>query len=227
VGRPKENARKGERAADTAVARPTPSRPAPSPTPAPATPAAVPAAAVEDVVVDNTYRVRRTMKFQISPDQARLTIDGKYVGIADDWDDHGGGKMFPFSPGIHRVKATLPGYKDLNLEVVVAPSADKDDGAASDEMKRVSRENIPKLAKLDYETEGDVFFDASLASARVVLDGHETGVGFQFTAAQPLRLSGPAVHDLVLNDGAKSKALRILAASTAGKNRVLIKETLK
>jgi hypothetical protein len=178
-------------------------------------------------VIDNVYRTRHAMKFQISPDQARLTIDGKYVGIADDWDDHGGGRTFPFPPGIHRVKATLPGYRDLNLQIIVTPSADKDDEAASDEMKRVSRENIPKLAKLDYQTEGDIFFDASLASARVVLDGHETGVGFQFTAAQPLQLSGPAVHDLVLTDGAKSKALRILAASTAGRNRVLIKETLK
>jgi hypothetical protein len=225
VGRPKDNARKGERAPDTAVARPATARPAP--VPAPEAPPAVPTVAAEEAVVDNVYRTRRAMKFQISPDQARLTIDGKYVGIADDWDDHGGGRTFPFSPGIHRVKATLPGYRDLNLQIIVTPSADKDDEAASDEMKRVSRENIPKLAKLDYQTESDVFFDTSLASAQVVLDGHVTGVGFQFTAAQPLRLSGPAVHDLVLTDGAKSKALRILAASTAGRNRVLIKETLK
>jgi hypothetical protein len=173
------------------------------------------------------YRTRHTIKFQLSPDQARLSVDGKYVGIADDWDDHGGGKLFPFAPGVHRVKATLPGYRDLNLQIIVTPSADKDEEGASDEMKRLTRENIPKLAKLAYETEGDIFFDASLASVRVLLDGHETGVGFQFTAAQPLRLSGPAVHDLVLTDGPKSKALRILAASTAGKNRVLIKETLK
>jgi hypothetical protein len=182
---------------------------------------------VEEAVVDNVYRTRRAMKFQISPDQARLNVDGKYVGIADDWDDHGGGKTFPLPPGIHRVKASLPGYRDLNLQVIVTPSADRDVQGASDEMKRTSRETIAKIGKLDYATEGDVFFDASLASARVVLDGHETGVGFQFTAAQPLKLSGPAVHDLLLTDGAKSKTLRILAASTAGKNRVLIKETLK
>jgi len=224
IGRPKENARKTERSTDTATARPAPPRPAPS------TPVAVPAAPpapVEEAVVDNVYRTRRSMKFQISPDQARLHVDGKYVGIADDWDDHGGGKTFPLSPGIHRVKASLPGYRDLNLQVIVTPSADKDVQGANDEMKRTSRETVAKIGKLDYATEGDVFFDASLASARVVVDGHETGVGFQFTAAQPLKLSGPAVHDLLLTDGPKSKTLRILAASTAGKNRVLIKETLK
>ena len=225
VGRPKENARKPERQTDTAAARPVPPRAAPATAPASSTDVA--SAAVEEAVVDNVYRTRRAMKFQISPDQARLNIDGKYVGIADDWDDHGGGKTFPFSPGVHRVKASLPGYRDLNLQIIVTPSADKDVQGASDEMKRTSREPIAKIGKLDYETEGDVFFDASLASARVVVDGHETGVGFQFTAAQPLKLAGPAVHDLLLTDGPKSKTLRVLAASTAGNNRVLIKVTLR
>ena len=101
-------------------------------------------------------------------------------------------------PGIHRVKATLPGYRDLNLQIIVTPSADKDEEGANDEMKRLTRENIPKLAKLAYETEGDIFFDASLASVRVLLDGHETGVGFQFTAAQPLRLRSPACLGSIL-----------------------------
>jgi hypothetical protein len=35
------------------------------------------------------------------------------------------------------------------------------------------------------------------------------------------------VHDLVLSDGGKSKSLRVLAASTAGKNRIMISEKLK
>jgi hypothetical protein len=149
------------------------------------------------------------------------------VGIADDWDDRGGGKTFPFSPGTHHVRASLPGYRDLNLQIVVAPSEPRDTESASDEMKRTSKETISKIGKLDYETEGDVFFHPSLASARVLVDGHETGVGFQFTEAQPLKLAGPMVHDILLTDGTKSKAIRVLSASTAGKNRVLIKETLK
>jgi hypothetical protein len=167
------------------------------------------------------------MKFQFSPDQARLSVDGKYIGIADDWDDHGGGRTFPLAPGIHRVKATLPGYHDLNVQVVVSPSAPKDVDSAGDEMKRISKEPFSKIGKIDYSTRGEVFFDPSLGSARVLVDGHEQGIGSIFTAAQPLVLSGPMVHDVLLTDGPKSKSLRILASSTADDNRVLVKEKLK
>ncbi len=224
VGRSKEN-RKSE--TDAAAARPSPkTSPAVSVpvTGAPEGPAPAPAS---DVVFDNVYRARKAMKFQISPDQARLSVDGKYVGVADDWDDHGGGKPFPFAPGTHRVKATLPGYRDLNLQIVVSPSARKDVESAGDDLKRTSNEPFSKIGKIDYSTQGDVFFEPSLGAARVLVDGHEQGLASRFTAAQPLKLSGPMVHDILLTDGPKSKALRVLASSTADDARVLIKERLK
>ncbi|HET9794027.1 MAG TPA: serine/threonine-protein kinase [Thermoanaerobaculia bacterium] len=224
VGRTKDNRKTSS---DSAAARPsTKTAPAVPPpiTGAPEGPAPAPAS---DVVFDNVYHARRAMKFQFSPDQARLSVDGKYIGIADDWDDHGGGKPFPLAPGIHRLKATLPGYRDLNIQIVVAPSAPKDVESAGDEMKRISKDPFSKIPKLDYGTQGEVFFDAPLGSARVLVDGHEQGIGSIFTAAQPLTLSGPMVHDVLLTDGAKSKALRILVSSTADRNRVLIKEKLK
>ena len=227
VGRAKENRKP---AADATAARPPAPRTSTAETEAvPVTGAPegpVPAPA-PDVVFDNVYHVRQAMKFQMSPDQARLSVDGRYVGIADDWDDHGGGKIFPLAPGVHRVKATLPGYKDLNLQIVVAASAPKDVDSAGDEMKRTSKEPFARIGKIDYSTQGDVFFDASMGSMRVLVDGHEQGIGSSFTAAQPLHLSGPLVHDILLTDGPKSKALRVLVASTADKNRVLIKEKLK
>ncbi len=222
VGRVKENAKKS---GDASTVRPS-SRTAATTPPLPATSTASPALA-DEAVYDNLYRVRRAMKFQINPDQARLSVDGKAVGIADDWDDHGGGKTFPLAPGIHHVQATLPGYRDLNLQIVVSPSAGSDVESAGDEMKKTSREPFSKVGKIDYSTQGDVFFDTSLASAHVLVDGHEQGIGSTFTAAQPLKLVGPMVHDVVLTDAGKSKSLRVLAASTAGKNRILIKETLK
>jgi len=226
VGRAKENAKKS--AADTAAALPPAAKTSPAGsipiTGAPEGPAPAP---VSDVVYDHVYRVRRAMKFQISPDQARISVDGKYVGIADDWDDHGGGKVFPLAPGTHHVKATLPGYHDLNLQIVVAPSAKDDVESAGDDMKRTSKEPFSKIGKIDYSTQGDVFFDPSLGSARVLVDGHEQGIGSIFTAARPLKLAAPMVHDILLTDGAKSKALRVLASSTADDARVLIKERLK
>ena len=223
VGRPKEN-RRTTGGTDTATARIPASAPAMAPEGEPAGPVPPPA---EETAVDNTYRTRRAMKFQLSPDQARLTIDGKYVGIADDWDDHGGGKTFPFSPGVHHVTAALPGYRDLNLQIVVSPSAGRDTESAGDELKRLSKEPFAKIPKVDYETEGDVFFDASLAAAHVLVDGHEAGLASTFTAAKPLHLTGPTMHDVLLTDGTRSKAIRVLASSTAGANRIVIKEKLK
>ena len=224
VGRAKENRKT---TTETAAAHPGSKTSTAAALPVTGAPEGPVAPSAPDVVYDNVYRVRRAMKFQISPDQARISVDGKYVGIADDWDDHGGGKTFPLAPGTHRVKATLPGYRDLNLQIVVSPSGDKDVESAGDDMKRTSKEPFSKIAKIDYSTRGDVFFDASLGSARVLVDGHEQGIGSTFTAARPLTLSGPMVHDILLTDGPKSKALRVLASSTADDSRVLIKEKLK
>jgi len=225
VGNAKENRRSSPDAAEARAPAPkTSTAAAPAVTAAPQGPVPAPA---PDVVFDNVYRARRAVKFQFSPDQARLSVDGKYVGIADDWDDHGGGKPFPLAPGTHQLKATLPGYRDLNVQIVVSPSAPKDVEAAGDELKRTTKEPFSKIPKLDYSTKGEVFFDPSLGSARVLVDGHEQGIGSIFTAAQPLVLSGPMVHDILLTDGPKSKSLRILSASTADDARVLIKEKLK
>src|SRR5450755_2893241 len=65
-------------------------------------------------VPDNVYRTRRFGKFGVSPDQARMYVDGRYVGIADDWDDRGGGRKFEFHrDGTHHVRFEMPGYRDL------------------------------------------------------------------------------------------------------------------
>ncbi len=225
VGHARENRKSSSDAVAARSAAPkTSTETAPPLTAAPEGP---PAPAPVSEAFDNVYRARRAMKFQFNPDQARLSVDGKYVGIADDWDDHGGGKTFPLAAGTHRVKATLPGYRDLNIQVVVSPSAPKDVESAGDEMKRTSKEAFSKIPRVGYSTQGDVFFDASLGSARVLVDGHEQGIGSIFTAAQPLQLAGPMVHDILLTDGAKSKAIRVLVSSTADDARVLIKEKLK
>jgi len=230
VGRPRENAKKDDRppgGASRAASPKTGAASGDAPFVMPGEPAGPPGPPAESAASDRVYHVRRGMKFQISPDQARISVDGRNVGIADDWDDHGGGKVFPLTAGVHRVKAALPGYKDLNLQIVVAPSADHEIESAGDDMPRTSRESYPRIGKLDEETEGDVFFSPELGAARVAVDGREVGVASQFTAARPLRLAGPMVHDLLLTDGGKSRSLRVLSASTAGKNRIMISEKLK
>jgi eukaryotic-like serine/threonine-protein kinase len=208
--------------------RPKPVKPAPAPPPvvaesapaeAPAHEATAPRESADEGVFDNTYRTSRGMKFQISPDQARIYVDGRYVGIADDWDDHGGGKVFPFSPGKHRVQATLPGFHDLNLEVLVSGSA-KDNESAGDELKKSGKSSYPKIPKLDAATTGSVVFEGKAGDADVTVDGKSEGPASKFTADHPLRLSGPAVHEVSV---AGHKTYRVLVASTAGKDLAEIK----
>jgi hypothetical protein len=165
------------------------------------------------------------MKFQISPDQARLFVDGIYVGVADDWDDHGGGQVFPFKPGTHTVHAKLPGYKDLRLQIVADPSASKEVESAGDDMTRVSKEAYQKVLKIDYATSSGVIFSPKFGSADITLDEKPAGTAAQYTPSSPLKLSGPMVHEIVIRRVARpDKIVRVISASTAGKDNVEIKE---
>jgi serine/threonine protein kinase len=178
---------------------------------------------------DNVYRTRRFARFSVSPDQARVYVDGRYVGTADDWDDSGGGQDFEFSrQGSHRVRLELPGYRDLNLEVLVVPGAEDDTVEIGDELERVSRVAYPKLASVSEQTRGAVVFEVDPPEATVTQDGKPLGPAASFGASSPLRLAGPAVHDLVLSaPGRRSKTVRILVAPNAEDEVARVKEKLK
>jgi serine/threonine-protein kinase len=174
--------------------------------------------------VDRVYRTGHGMKFQISPDQARLYVDGVYVGVADDWDDHGGGKVFPFNPGTHSVRATLPGYRDLRLQISVE-SGWRETESAGDEMVRLTREPYGKISKVSYATVSSIVFSPKVGAAAITVDGKPVGLATQFTPASPLKLTGPMVHDVVITrEGQAGKTIRVLAASTAGKDNVEVKD---
>jgi serine/threonine protein kinase len=188
------------------------SKPSPSSSPNPAPPA------------DRVYHTGHGMKFQISPDQARLYVDGYYVGVADDWDNHGGGKVFPFTAGTHTVHAVLPGYRDLHLQIVVEPSA-REAESAGDDMARLSKEPFAKVPKVDYATISSIYFSPKLGPAEIKLDGKPIGTAAQFSSSSPLKLSGPTVHDIqITRPGSPPTAIRVLTASTAGKDNLEVKE---
>jgi serine/threonine-protein kinase len=179
---------------------------------------------------DNVYRTRRNAKFGVSPDQARIYLDGRYVGIADDWDDHGGGKTLPIGrEGSHRVRVELPGYRTLNLEVVVTSSGD-DTVDINDELKRISKEPYPKIPKVDDSTVGPVAFTRVEPESAQVSEGDKTlGPASSFGPGSPLKLSGPPlVHELVVSaPGFRPKTLRILVAGTADNEVANVKVSLK
>ncbi|MDD5563409.1 MAG: serine/threonine-protein kinase [Thermoanaerobaculaceae bacterium] len=70
------------------------------------------------------FYCRRGADFNVSPEDAIVTVDGTAIGKADDWDNKGGGKTYVFArPGRHLVKLTLAGYRTTWIEVVAEPSA--------------------------------------------------------------------------------------------------------
>jgi serine/threonine-protein kinase len=180
-------------------------------------------------VVDNIYRTRRFARFSVSPDQARLYVNGRYVGTADDWDDSGGGRDFEFSrEGTHRVRLELPGYRDLNLEVIVTPAAEDDTVEVDDDLQRTSRVAYPKLPSVSEQTTGPVYFEVDPPDAMVSEGGRDLGPASSFSESNPLRLTGPAVHDFTLSaPGRRSKVVRVLVAPNAGEDVARIKEKLK
>jgi len=205
--------------APEAAGKPEPAAPLPPPVEAPS----------EAFSPDNVYRARRYAKFSVSPDQARMYLDGKYVGVADDWDDRGGGRTLPLGKeGTHHVRLELPGYRTLRIDVIAASSAGDETVDIGDELKQESKVSYPKIPKLDERSVGPVEFQVDPPDATLSEGTKDLGAVSAFGAGTPLQLSGPAVHDLVLSaPGRKPKAVRILVSENAGSDVAKVKVTLK
>jgi hypothetical protein len=178
---------------------------------------------------DKVYRTRGFAKFGVSPDQARIFLDGRYVGVADDWDDHGGGKTLEIGrEGSHRVRLELPGHRTMQLEIIVTPGAEDDTVDISDDLKRESKIPFTKIPKLDDRTVGPIEFNVDPPDAEISEADHVLGRASSFGPGSPLRLSGPTAHDLVLSaPGRKPRTVRILVCPNADRDVAKVKETLK
>ncbi|KAB2954066.1 MAG: hypothetical protein F9K18_14050 [Thermoanaerobaculia bacterium] len=74
-----------------------------------------------------TFQTRRAAEFHVDPEDALVTVDGSPIGIADDWDDMGGGKQYVFpGPGEYVVQLSLAGYRTAWVKIIVGPGAKKD-----------------------------------------------------------------------------------------------------
>ncbi len=196
---------------------------------APGPPPASSAAPSKPDRVDAEYRTRRAVRFTSSPEQARLYLDGRYIGIADDWDNRGGGRELEFSrPGTHYVRMELPGYRPLVVEIDVTDDADKDSPSIDEEMDRRDRIAYDHLSSPDDRTTGAIEFSVNPPDATIMENGHEVGPASSFHAGSPLRLGGPAVHDLLIAaSGYRPRLVRILVAPNAGKDRATVEVSLK
>jgi hypothetical protein len=99
----------------------------PAPEPEPAAPAVIEPAPPPPPPIAAVFETRRAAEFHVDPEDALVTIDGRPIGKADDWDDMGGGKQWVFtSPGEHLVELSLAGYRTAWIRIVVRPDAKRD-----------------------------------------------------------------------------------------------------
>jgi hypothetical protein len=105
--------------------------PASAPTLSAAPPESAPSAAAvapeaPPAPLAGTFEAQRGAEFHVDPEDTLVTIDGKVLGIADDWDGMGGGKQWVApGPGEYLVKLTLAGYKTAWIKIVIKPGAKK------------------------------------------------------------------------------------------------------
>jgi len=106
-------------------------RPAPSPVDKPASQEPTPAATLR------TYECREGVRFEIRPDSAALAINGRRIGAARDWSDHGDGRVYTFArPGTYQVRISQKGYATAAVRIVVRERASRDVAEVKLDLKR-------------------------------------------------------------------------------------------
>jgi hypothetical protein len=126
---------------------------------------------------------------------------------------------------------THPGRKDLNVDVVIAPDADKETTEIDTELQK-GTPGTPsgpegKVPRPDHATRGTVRFEVTPDDAEVSVDGSPAGKASRF-ASEDLTLRGTQVHEIVLSSpGYEPKRIRVIAAPSVSKDHVVIKEKLK
>ncbi len=116
-----------------AALQPTPARePTPDTYSVRAT-APAPAAPTKASRVYATYVCRRGAKFSIDPDKATVTIDGRRVGLAEDFYHH----AYTFSrSGTHYARLSLRGYRSETVRIIVRPTAEDENTDVKLDLRR-------------------------------------------------------------------------------------------
>jgi hypothetical protein len=205
---------------------------------APSSPAAsaakAPAIAAKTAVkpADLTVTIRRFLKINVSPSQARLFLDGNYIGISDDWDDAGGGALLTFNlEGQHRIRICYPEHRDLLVDVVVRATAPDDKVTIEQELPKGTPDGPTgpegSFHRPNYKTVGAVLFNVDPPDAIVSVNGKEYGPASKW-AKDEMMFRDMAVYQIGLAaPGREPKTVRLMVAPTAGEIRATIREKLK
>ncbi len=181
---------------------------------------------------DLTVTIRRFLKIDVSPSQARVFLDGRYIGISDDWDDSGGGSLLAFNlEGTHRLRICAPAFRDLIVDLIVRSTA-TDDNVTIDRSLEKGTPDGPtgpegKLKRPSYRTIGAAVFNVDPPDAMVTVNGRALGPASKFSK-DGIQFQDMAVYEVLLTaPGHESKSIRVLVGPTAGEVRANIREKLK
>jgi hypothetical protein len=73
------------------------------------------------------FECRRAAEFNVDPEEAEVAIDGRVIGIADEWDGAGGGSVWVFpGSGEYYARFSLEGYETAWVKIMVMPGARRD-----------------------------------------------------------------------------------------------------
>ncbi len=162
-------------------------------------------------------RTRRAVRIALTPAQARIWIDGRFVGIASDFDRRRGGAEFILDPpGPHAFHAELPGYRAFEAEIDVAETADAESAAVTASLSRFALTPFARLSRPAAATRGLIVLAVDRPDAQLSVDGVAAGLAADFGDREPLRLSGPAVHELrITSPGGAIRTLRVVVSPAA------------
>jgi serine/threonine-protein kinase len=94
-----------------------------APTEAPLVPTPVP---TPTPPISATYYCLWGVEFNVEPEEAQVAIDGRVIGIADEWDGSGGGQVYTFSkPGTYYARFSLSRYQTTWVKIVVSEDAEE------------------------------------------------------------------------------------------------------
>jgi len=181
---------------------------------------------------DLTVTVRRFLKINVSPSQARVFLDGNYIGISDDWDDAGGGSLLTFNlEGQHRLRICAPQHRDLLVDVIVRGTAADDKVSIEQDLPSGTPDGPTgpegSFHRPNYKTVGAVLFNVDPPDAIVSVNGKEYGPASKWSKDE-MMFPDMAVYQIGLSaPGRESKTVRLMVAPTAGEIRATIKEKLK
>jgi len=90
-------------------------------------------------------QVTSTLKLKIKPQRAAVFLDEKFVGHAGDFG--GAFKSMKISPGKHRIRVELPGYRTFDTEINLL--ADQESEIKTELVKGSIQQNSPLIKKPD------------------------------------------------------------------------------